>query len=150
MVDTGGWLHYGFIDRLVREDHVPFDILAWHWYSGMGDMTNVQGKFNLVERLAGYGKPLWITEINRQNGTLDGKEKEQADYVGRAAAELRGNPAIAALFIYELLDEPYFGQHSTEAHCGLVELVRDNKNTWQIKRKKEAFDVLKAVIAGAR
>ena len=109
MVDTGGWLHYGFTDRLVREDHVPFDILAWHWYSGMGDMTKVQGKFNLLARLAGYGKPLWITEINHQNGDLGGKAKEQADYVGRAAAQLRGNPAIGALFIYELLDEPYFG-----------------------------------------
>ena len=33
LVDTAGWLHDGFLVRLVKEDHVPFDILAWHWYS---------------------------------------------------------------------------------------------------------------------
>jgi uncharacterized protein YjbJ (UPF0337 family) len=150
VVNTGGWLHYGFVDRLCKEDHVPFDILAWHWYSGMGDMTNVEGKLNMVELLVGYGRPLWITEINRNGGSMDGKEKDQADYVGKAAAQLRGNPAIAALFIYELLDEPYFGQKNAEAHYGLVEIVRDNKNMWQVKRQKEAFEVLKAVIAGSR
>ena len=95
VVDTGGWLHYGFIDRLVREDHVPFDILAWHWYSGMGDMTKVQGKFNLVKRLAGYGKPLWITQINRRNGTWAARRRNRPT----TSAEPRrssGNPAIGA------------------------------------------------------
>jgi hypothetical protein len=150
MVDTGGWLHYGFTDRLLHEDHVPFDILAWHWYSGMGDMTKVQGKFDLLARLAGYGKPLWITEINRNDGSMDGQEKEQAEYVGRAATQLHSNPAIAALFIYELLDEPYFGQKNAEAHYGLVKIVRNKKNMWQVERNKEAFEVLKAVIAADR
>lgn len=89
VVDTGGWLHYGFVERLVNEDHVPFDILAWHWYSAMGDMTHVQGKLDLVARLAGYGKPLWITEINRQGGSMNGGEREQADYVGKATAQVR-------------------------------------------------------------
>ena len=150
VVDTGGWLHYGFVERLVNEDHVPFDILAWHWYSAMGDMTHVQGKLDLVARLAGYGKPLWITEINRQGGSMNGGEREQADYVGKAAAQLRGNPAIAALFIYELLDEPYFGPHNIESYCGLVEVARNNHRGWQVVRKKQAFETFKCVIARSR
>ena len=44
IVDTSGWLHTGFVDRLVKEDNTPFDILAWHWYSEMGDITRVQGR----------------------------------------------------------------------------------------------------------
>ena len=43
IVDTAGWLHYGFIERLWARDHVAFDILAWHWYSEMGDISLVQG-----------------------------------------------------------------------------------------------------------
>jgi hypothetical protein len=150
IVDTGGWLHYGFTDRLITEDHVPFDILSWHWYSEMGEMTNVQGKLNLVELLKRYGKPLWITEINRRGGSSGGKEKEQAQYVARAAARLRGNPAIGALFIYELLDEPYFGANNPESYYGLVEIARGDDNRWRFQRKKEAFDAFRAAIAGSR
>jgi hypothetical protein len=150
MVDTGGWLHYGFVERLVNEDRVPFDILAWHWYSEMGEMTRVQGKLDLVTKLAGYGKPLWITEINRNGGSMNRGEKDQADYVGKAAAQLRGNPAIAALFIYELLDEPYFGPHSLESYCGLVELGRNGQNRWEVVRKKQSFETFKRVIAQSR
>lgn len=72
LVDTAGWLHHGFIERLVRENRVPFDILAWHWYSEMGDMARVQGKLDLITLLKGYGKPLWITEINRRDGSKGG------------------------------------------------------------------------------
>ncbi len=129
---------------------MPFDILAWHWYSEMGEMTRVQGKLDLVTKLAGYGKPLWITEINRNGGSMNRGEKDQADYVGKAAAQLRGNPAIAALFIYELLDEPYFGPHSLESYCGLVELGRNGQNRWEVVRKKQSFETFKRVIAQSR
>jgi hypothetical protein len=150
IVNTAGWLHYGFIERLVKEDRVLFDILAWHWYSEMGDIVNVQGKLNLVKLLKGYGKPLWITEINSRDGSMNGKQKDQADYVGKTAVQLRGHPDIEAFFIYELLDEPYFGENNGESHYGLMEVVRDKENKWQVKRKKEVFETFKTVIAGSR
>ena len=145
IVDTAGWLHYGFIERLVNEDRVPFDILAWHWYSECGDITNVQGKFNLVEFLKRYHRPLWITEINRRDGSKHGKEQEQADYVGRTAAQLRVNPGIAAFFVYELLDEPYFGTDG-ESDYGLVTVAKDGTGKWRVSRKKPAFDAFKSAI----
>ncbi|MEI7728789.1 MAG: glycosyl hydrolase [Verrucomicrobiota bacterium] len=143
IVDTAGWLHFGFIERLVREDRVPFDILAWHWYSEMGDLTKVQGKLNLVELLKGFGKPLWITEINRRDGSKGGKEAEQAEYVRKVATQLRATPGIEAVFFYELLDQPYFGKDNPESHYGLVEVVRGSDKKWQVKRKKEAFATAK-------
>ena len=149
IVDTAGWLHYGFIERLVNEDHVPFDILAWHWYSEMGDITNVQGKLNLIALLQRYGKPLWITEINRRDGSKGGKEKEQADYVSKTAKQLRANPAIKSFFIYELLDEPYFGQGG-ESDYGLVAVAKGPDGKWSVKRKKAAFEGFKSAIAAAQ
>ncbi len=145
IVDTAGWLHYGFIERLVKEDHVSFDILAWHWYSECGEMTNVQGQLNLVEYLKRFNKPLWITEINRRDGSKHGKEKEQADYVGRTARDLSANPGITAFFVYELLDEPDLGADG-ESDYGLVAVAKGGAGVWQVSRKKPAFDALKSAI----
>ena len=145
IVDTAGWLHYGFIERLVTEDHVPFDILAWHWYSECGQITNVQGRVNLVDYLKRFNKPLWITEINRRDGSKQGKEQEQADYVGSTARQFRANPGISAFFVYELLDEPYFGAGG-ESDYGLVAVAKDGAGTWQVSRRKPAFAAFKSAI----
>src|ERR1017187_6159970 len=146
IVDTAGWLHYGFVERLVSEDRVPFDILAWHWYSEMGDIARVQGKLDLVEHLKGYGKPIWLTEISRRDGSKGGKDREQAEYVAQDVARLGANPAIGGLFIYELLDEPYFGE-AGESRYGLVEIARDGGGKWGVTRRKPAFDAYRYVIA---
>ncbi len=148
IVDTAGWLHYGFIERLVNEDHVPFDILAWHWYSEMGDITKVQGKLDLVALLRRYGKPLWITEVNRRDGSKGSQEKAQAEYVAKTTAQWRAHPDLHSCFIYELLDEPYFGPGG-ESDYGLVEVAKGPSGKWQVKRKKPAFDAFKAVIAAS-
>jgi len=145
IVDTAGWLHYGFIERLVNEDHIPFDILAWHWYSEMGDITRVQGKLDLVEYLKRFGKPLWLTEINRRNGSAGGRDGDLAEFMTRTVAQIGDNPGVAALFVYELLDEPYLGTGG-ESHYGLVEIAQNGEGRWEVNRKKPAFDALRSVI----
>jgi hypothetical protein len=147
IVDTAGWLHYGFIERLVKEDRVPFDILAWHWYSEMGDITNVQGKRDLVAWLQRYGKPLWITEINRRDGSKGNQGEAQAEYVRKTAARFRADPRIRSFFIYELLDEPYFGAQG-ESDYGLVEVRKGSTGKWEVSRRKPVFDALKSVVNG--
>lgn len=148
IVDTAGWLHYGFIDKLVREDKVPFGILAWHWYSEMGDMTRVQGTLDLVSYLGHYGRPLWITEISRRNGSADGSDRELAAYMENDVAKLATNPGIGGLFIYELLDEPYFGP-GNESSYGLVGLARAGDGTWRVSGRKPAFAALRSVVAAS-
>lgn len=150
IVDAAGWLHYGFFERLVNEDRVPFDILGWHWYSEMGDMTRVRGDLDVLERLRGYGKPIWITEINRRGGSMGGKEREQADYVTRAARQLRVQKGVKAFFIYELLDEPYFSPENPESHYGLVGIARGPNGGWRVGPKKQAFRDLREVIRETR
>jgi hypothetical protein len=147
VVGTAGWLHYGFIERLAGEDRVPFDILAWHWYSEMGDMTRVEGKLDLVAYLARFGKPLWLTEINRRDGSRGGRDREEADFISVSVARLRANPAVRGVFVYELLDEPYFGA-SGESAYGLVGLDRGPEGRWTVGRPKPAFLALQTLIVG--
>ena len=144
IVDTAGWLHYGFIERLTVEDHVPFDILSWHWYSEMGDMTRVQGSLDLVKYLQRFGKPLWLTEVGRRGGSAGGGDLELADYMNHDLAKLAANPGVGALFVYELLDEPYFGEGG-ESHYGLVTLGRGPLGNWVVTGRKPAFGALASV-----
>jgi Glycosyl hydrolase catalytic core len=147
---NAGWLHYGFIERLVNEDKVPFDILAWHWYSDMGDIRNVRGKFNLLKQLKQYGKPLLITEMNQKNGSMNGNENAQAKYLNQTFNSIGSNSGIKGMFIYELLDEPYFGKDNGESHYGLVEVKKSKYNKWQVKRKKKAFKVFQSKVLSSK
>ena len=143
MVDTSGWLHYGFIERLKLDGAADFDILAWHWYSEMGDVTAVSDKKIDVLKLLRdrYQKPIWFTEINRRDGSKGGKEAEQAEYVSGAVAKLAKTEGVEAVFLYELLDEPYFGE-SGEASYGLV-TIRKDAGKWKVERKKPAFEAVR-------
>jgi hypothetical protein len=123
MIDTGGWLHFGFIDLLVR-DNVPFDILAWHWYSEMRDMTqpieSYSGSYVVLDRLATYGRPVWITEGNVRNGTLANTEGEQAQYLVETIRRLRDTGKVGCYVTYELFDEPEIIWAGGEAYYGIV------------------------------
>lgn len=146
LVNAAEWLHYGFFERLIREDKVPFDILAWHWYSEMGESTRAPGhKTNVHRKLLSYGKPIWITEISRRSGSMDDKEQEQAKYLASAARQFSKLPGVRALFAYELLDEPYLGADDPESYHGLVQIVRGLDGRWRIRRHKDAFHAYRQV-----
>jgi hypothetical protein len=139
MIDTAGWLHYGFIQRLVN-DHVPFDILGWHWYSDMGDITQVEGR-NVWTILRGFGKPIWLTEINVKHPSTDPNE---ASYIAQTAAQFRRLPGCHAYFPYELLDEPY--KQGDERSFGLVAISTENGKR-QVSGTKDAYTAYQRAIA---
>lgn len=123
LIDTAGWLHFGFIDLLMR-DSVPFDIVAWHWYSEMGDplreIESYSGRYRLLERLGQWGKSIWFTEGNRRDGALGGADREQADYLKQTIEALAGTGKVGAYVVYELFDEPYLLSHGGEVCYGIV------------------------------
>lgn len=123
VIDTAGWLHFGFIDLLVR-DEVPFDILAWHWYSEMGDIAepkkSYSGEYAVLDKLAGYGKPVWITEGNARDGTLGHTEQEAARILADTVSSVRASGKVDAYVVYELLDEPSLLWAGGEAQYGIV------------------------------
>ena len=145
MIDTAGWLHYGFLQRLKDDGVNDYDILAWHWYSEMGPLTAAStDKIDIIKLLKdAHGKPIWLTEINRRDGSKGGKEKEQADYIGGPIGDLAKHPDIKAVFLYELLDEPYFGE-SGESHYGLAEISKQS-GKWKASGKKPAFEAFKVL-----
>ena len=116
----------------------------------MGDMTKVRGNFDVLGKLKSYKKPLWITEINRRGGSLDGHEADQAQYVRDTAQQARAYPGVEGFFAYELLDEPYFGAQNPESYFGLVTVAKSSAGQWSVLDKKPAFTELQAVIARSR
>lgn len=148
IIDCAGWLHFGFMDRLV-DDAVPFEIVAWHWYSEMGDITtpkqSYSGKWDVLEKLKSSGKEVWVTEGNRRDGDKDDQGQAQADYLTDQINKLHKGGIVKAYFVYELLDEPYF--EGGEAHYGLVKLDKRDGN-WTIGERKPAFQALQRLLAG--
>lgn len=53
---------------------------------------------------------------------------------------------IEAAFIYELLDETYWGD-TFEAHMGLIRIAPDG-NSWRVSEPKPAAGAVKSAISG--
>jgi len=166
MINTGGWLHTGFVQAMVEAD-VSFEILSWHWYSDMGKIDSIEarGGRDLLGELLAFGKPIWITEANYRPGLREADQSvgEERGRMDDGCAYLRDTMkhvhklrkrGVRAYLIYELLDEPYFLRRdpgTVEAHYGLVELVRGpNDHGWRIGRRKHAFHVVRETIESIR
>jgi len=111
------WLHYGYLDQIILDAQVEgwsyclWHITAWHWYSNMNSANRIIAKLN------GYGKPIWINEVNDGGGSLAKTTDAQgnvtanpADYIRQSAhlkalvREVANLKGVAAIFPYELLD----------------------------------------------
>ncbi len=114
----------------------------------MGDPTrpikSYSGTYVVLDRLAAYDKPIWFTEGNRRNGSFQGHEAEQAEYLRTFLPKLVADGRVRAYFIYELLDEPYFV--TGERAYGLVTMERDDKKRLRLGQRKPAFSAYQAVI----
>jgi hypothetical protein len=133
------WIHYGFIQRLVNEG-VNFDIIGIDWY--WGDITNIDvngTSLNLPAYIKSqFNKPMWMTEVDRWEGSTGGNEIAQADWISQNAPAYRNNPNISAVIVYELLNEP--DAWSYEANMGLM---------YNTTSPKPAFNAYKNAIASS-
>jgi hypothetical protein len=102
-------------------------------------------------RLKSLGKPIWITEFGRPGAGPDGEAaqaKALVRWIHRIAA-LATAYDVQAAFIYELLDETYWGE-TNEARMGVVRLVKDKAGHWTAGPRKAAFDAVAGAIAATR
>ena len=123
IIDFAGWLHFGYL-TLLRNENVNYDIVGLHWYSEMGKLTDINSKhINIINLLADkFGKPIWITEINKQNINSEERNDTQAYWLQEYINESRQSTHIKAFFVYELFDEPAFGKQP-EANYGIIKWV---------------------------
>lgn len=139
-IGTAGWGHTGAFERM-KADGLDWEISIWHMYG-----QDPEWAFKI---LAGYGKPIWVTEFNHPGGSTDG-EQAQAGGIVRQMTRLRELAArynVEAAHIYELMDEPYWAP-SYEAVMGLVTLESAGKDAWKVGKPKPAFHAVQAFIAG--
>ena len=149
-LNTGGWIHYGFVDHMI--DHatypVDFDILAWHWYKSMGRIDKIASlsDYNLLNKLLSYGRPVWIGEGNAESltGTYDPADTAWLLEEMRIMFEYRHSGA-AAFFVYELLDE--VDQSGIQAHFGMVEIEKIGGYDYVLKSRKPVFYSIQDVLA---
>lgn len=134
---TAGWGHVGAFARM-KADGIDWDISVWHMYGEDPEWA--------FKTIAGYGKPIWVTEVNHPKGSQAG-ELEQAQGLARVVTRLRELAVtyrVEAAQIYELLDEPYWAP-DFEAFMGLVRVGKAGE-TWAISGTKPAYCVVGAMM----
>ncbi|MES2133718.1 MAG: glycosyl hydrolase [Bacteroidota bacterium] len=122
--------HSGFI-KLLKAYNVNFDIIGQHWYSNSlyAQSTDYQNTVNDLLSVYKYKKPIWITEFNQFQGSINDREDSQNMIIQDFISNCSKNKLIQAFFIYELLDEPELNmnqEHAFEKQYGIVKLDKQN------------------------
>lgn len=129
---NAGWVHYAYLEML-EDAGVNFDIVGYHWYSNMEG--NVNKTFNIpditVKLAETFKKPIWFTEVNFRNGSMNGKELEETDWLKFFIKKCKANPWVKGFQVYELLDEPQISKPE-EKEYGLVKWT-SQYSSWQYK-----------------
>lgn len=136
------WTHWYYLE-LLENYKVNYDIIGYHWYDNMGDITNVVKPYGdfLPGLVAKYGKEIWITEFNIYKGTLNRSVEKQDLYLVNSLSKILQQGIVSGFFFYELFDEPVFKLKAPqEAYYGL--LKKDNLKY----QKKPAFHTYKKII----
>ncbi|HWV74397.1 MAG TPA: glycosyl hydrolase, partial [Pseudosphingobacterium sp.] len=102
-----GWTHLYYLELLALYK-VNYDIIGYHWYSNMGDITNVKAPYgNILQKVKRkYNKTIWITEFNTYEGTRNTLFEKQESYILTSIQKILRQNIVEAFFIYELFDEP--------------------------------------------
>lgn len=116
------WTHWYYLE-LLKSYGVNYDIIGYHWYDNMGDITNVvkpYGNF-LPKLIAEYDKEIWITEFNIYKGTLTKSVERQNSYLENSLSKILQQGIVKGFFFYELFDESALqSKLPHEAHYGLL------------------------------
>ncbi len=139
-IGTAGWGHLGAFERM-RRDGIAWDISVWHVY---GD--DPEASFREIAR---FGKPIWVTEFSAplQPGAVDQALRAgQVSRMMQRIGELSSTYHVEAAFLYELFDEPYWGD-TIEARFGMVSLQRRGGG-WEIGRPNPIYDAVQKFTGG--
>lgn len=116
------WVHWFYLE-LLKQYNVNYDIIGWHWYSNMGDITNVRKPYGnvLLHIKQKFKKNIWITEFNTWMGTTRSSLDSQKEYIQTSIKNLHEQGIVKGFFIYELFDQPNLAErYPKEARYGII------------------------------
>lgn len=145
-VITVNWLHYGYIQMLIR-DKIDFDIIGWDWYSDMkmmGEKKTADGSL-LTDKIKSFNKPVILAEVNAQPNATGTNQQQQADFISSMAQWAYNSGFIKGFFVHTLIDTaPYAGQKA--AYYGLVTYNESAHSGFSIGDIKKGFTAYQDVI----
>jgi len=138
-----GWTHTYYLE-ILKQYQVPYDIIGYHWYSNMGDITKPKVPYQnlLPEIYRKYEKTIWLTEFNSHEGTGKHSVDYQEQYIRQSLLNIKKQGIVSGFFIYELLDEPALRQLPHETRYGLAYKSASDTSY----RLKPAFDSFRSLI----
>lgn len=141
-----GWTHWYYLE-LLEKHHVNYDIIGYHWYSDMGDITNARKPYGdfLPTLKEKYRKEIWVTEFNTHAGTVKHSFASQKDYIAKSIERILKHKVISGLFIYELFDQPALKpRYPDEPNYGLIYMEGNQR------RLKPAYLIFRQFIASTK
>ncbi len=145
---SANWVGTGIIDKLAA-DQVPFEIIGWNWYSDMGDdlikKVDTRTTLNIPEYLKKYGKPFWVVEANRRQGSADLDYAAQSAYLQTLFTNVASHHNVQGFFVFQLADE--CGALDQEhGHLGLIGVTKQDSGNCTLSDPKPAFTTFKDLI----
>ena len=137
---TAHWVGTGIFDRLV-EDGINFEMIGWDWYSDMGiDMIKKidTGILNIPQYLSKYNKEFWVVELNRQNGTLDGNENAQADFLESFIDNTSRHGLTKGIMVF-ILTDMCSSLNTGDGKMGLIDVKKNGDGSCYVAGKKPAY-----------
>jgi hypothetical protein len=137
------YTHYYYL-QMLKDNNVNYDIIGCHWYSNMGDITNLKPPYgNVLYSISQrFNKPIWITELNRFKGADMADFARQNDYITKIIKKIIAQGIVKAIYIYELFDQSSLAQrYPLEAHYGIM--YKDASGNYV---QKDAYKGLKNIV----
>lgn len=143
IIISGNWVLINPVLQLIK-DGVDVDIVGWNWGSGVSDKPGIvqidkYGTLNMPYKVHSAGKKFWIVESNRDDGSMGGKEQDQADYITKLAKAAKRDKYISGYFHFILTDTSESGP---AGQLGLIK-VSQKDGKWSFGAKKPSFTALK-------
>lgn len=148
---TGHWVLIDIVKELI-DDGAEFEIVGWDWYSDMGanpgkKLVDDQPTLDFPGTVNDWGKEFWLVELNKESGSYDNTEAEQAEYLGDVAKVMESDERIRGLIVHMLTDQVY--EQSKDDKIGWLGIVnvKQQGREWGIGTKKPAFTTLAPIFA---
>lgn len=145
IVITGNWVLIQPILQLIKEG-VDTDIIGWNWGSELGSEPAIKnidnyGKMDIPQMVKKAGKSFMIIEANNRDGSMNGRESEQAAYIKTLAQNSYNNPNTFGYFHFILTDGI---TNEAMSNLGLVKTAKSENGGYKFSELKPAYNILKS------